>query len=304
MKTSLIIPTYNGAHKIVHLLDSLKELTIMPDEIIVVVDGSTDNTIEILQPYRSCFNNFNIIVQKNQGRAVVRNNGALNAKNELLVFCDDDMIVPKTWIEAHKEHHVNYPNSICVGELKGVDSTTNTDFYKFRLWLHKKWTQNFEISQKDIILLEQPYIAATNFSIRKSIFNELGGFDKRLTDGEDFDLATRAKIKKIPIYHNKNAVIINNDEDNITCSTMIKRLRQYNTAYNLLHELKPDLYPPKNTNKLSIFKKIIYFVFSNKFWINSIDKEIWTFLPPTIRYKLYDIVITSNSSVFLNKVNL
>ncbi|MEZ5037034.1 MAG: hypothetical protein R2760_06030 [Chitinophagales bacterium] len=161
--------------------------------------------------------------QTNQGRAKsTKNNGVKETIGNILVFCDDDMIVPKSWIEAHKIIF-NYPNSICVGELKGLNIDEQTDFYKFKMWLHYKWTANIEMSSNDIVLKE-PYITANNFSINKNIFHRLSGFDGRLTDGEDFDLANRAKIDGIKIYHNKKAFSYNNDEDNITCKTMIKRL--------------------------------------------------------------------------------
>ncbi|MEZ5037033.1 MAG: glycosyltransferase [Chitinophagales bacterium] len=46
---SVIIPTYNGAHKIVNALESIEKQSVAPDEVIVVADGSTDNTIDILK---------------------------------------------------------------------------------------------------------------------------------------------------------------------------------------------------------------------------------------------------------------
>lgn len=93
MSLSLIIPTYNGAHKIVNLLDSLKEQTLQPNEIIIVIDGSTDNTIEVLQTYKQFFTNLTIIEQENQGRACVRNNGAKIAKSDYYnyLICKPDI---------------------------------------------------------------------------------------------------------------------------------------------------------------------------------------------------------------------
>ena len=61
MKISVIIPTYNGAHKIMNVLYSLERQTVKPDEVIVVIDGSTDNTVELLKQQQLNFISFKII---------------------------------------------------------------------------------------------------------------------------------------------------------------------------------------------------------------------------------------------------
>ena|SRR5687768_18307649 len=91
MKISVIIPSYNGAHKIMEVLRALEKQTVMPDEVVVVLDGSTDNTGEMLKSQLFNFKNFKVVWQKNGGRAKVRNFGVKQVNGDLLIFLDDDM---------------------------------------------------------------------------------------------------------------------------------------------------------------------------------------------------------------------
>lgn len=87
---SVIIPTYQHASTIAHCLDSILAQERKPDEIIVVNDGSTDETDEILKSY---LNSIQIITQNNQGAPVARNNGFLKSTGSLVLFCDADVVM-------------------------------------------------------------------------------------------------------------------------------------------------------------------------------------------------------------------
>jgi len=64
MDVTIVIPTYNGAHKIPNLLDSLKSQTFTDFQIMIVIDGSTDNTIEVINRYKNHFKQLDYIVRK------------------------------------------------------------------------------------------------------------------------------------------------------------------------------------------------------------------------------------------------
>ncbi len=89
MKFSVIIPTYNRGWVIKESVNSLLRQIFTDYEVIVVVDGSVDDTIEILKE----FNDKIIVLKKeNEGPSQARNLGAKNAKGEYLIFLDDDDI--------------------------------------------------------------------------------------------------------------------------------------------------------------------------------------------------------------------
>lgn len=307
MKISVIIPTYNGAHRILNVLRSLEKQSVMPNEVVVVIDGSTDGTAEKLHKEQFNLPGFKIIEQENKGRAMVRNRGAKEASGELLLFIDDDMIAPQDWVKNHVDHHYQHDQSILTGKLDSVEKDFTTDFISFRYKKHLRWAVQNEHEQAESYKQMHPYITANNLSMHSGVFWKLEGFDERLRDAEDYDMARRAMEGGIDVYFSNKAVNWNNDQENITCFKTIKRYREYGHAQRILKELKPELYgsahkyandPPKG------MKGFIFRFFCKRFWIDSVDRETWTWLPEVIRYKLYDVIITANGSFFPEIVKL
>jgi GT2 family glycosyltransferase len=94
---SIIIPTFNGASRIEHCLDALiKQLEGRDIEILVVDDGSTDNTADVVGRYPSV----RLIAQANAGPAAARNRGAAEARGTILLFTDDDCVPMPDWLDA------------------------------------------------------------------------------------------------------------------------------------------------------------------------------------------------------------
>ncbi len=85
---SVIIPTYQHASTLVRCLDSILAQTRKADEIIVVDDGSTDATQDVLKPYQA---QIQILVQTNQGAPAARNHGFEKSTGSLVLFCDADV---------------------------------------------------------------------------------------------------------------------------------------------------------------------------------------------------------------------
>ena len=113
-KISVIIPTYNRADYIGQTLLSILNQTLSAYEVIIVDDGSLDNTLEIID---NTFNNWvinqsdsskipklKVIKQANQGPASARNNGIKNSSGEILHFFDsDDIAAPNKHYEQYKK---------------------------------------------------------------------------------------------------------------------------------------------------------------------------------------------------------
>ena len=98
-KVSVVIPTYNSSQFIVETLESVFAQTYKDYEIIVVDDGSTDNTKEVLQPYTS---RIKYIYKENGGPASARNVGIKSAQGEYIAFLDSD----DRWLPEKLEKHI------------------------------------------------------------------------------------------------------------------------------------------------------------------------------------------------------
>ena len=165
---TVIIPTYNGAKKVVNCLHSLEKQTFQNFETIVVIDGSTDDTKAILEATKWNLKDFKVIFQENKGRACVRNTGAKHAKGDVLVFLDDDMRLEATGVEKHLLHHQNIYNkndnknhidniesknqqnhiksieikeqySFLIGNAVEDLALVKTDIQAYRAYLSRKW---------------------------------------------------------------------------------------------------------------------------------------------------------------------
>src|SRR4030042_587586 len=103
-KVSVIITTYNRVHFVCEAIDSVLNQTFKDFEIIVVDDGSTDNTKEALKRYSK---NIFYIYQSNKGRSQARNTGLKVAKGDYIAFLDDDDI----WVPHKLEKQVAFMDS-------------------------------------------------------------------------------------------------------------------------------------------------------------------------------------------------
>ncbi len=303
MRASVIIPTYNGADKVLNILKALSIQTVSDFEIIFGVDGSIDNTEDILKKQNIIKNErVRIFKQTNKGRAIIRNNTAKLAKTDLLIFYDDDMFPIKKSVEKHILFHEKKQESILSANIIDKYEECNSDFLRFKSYLSKKWISQYE---KDIEKLKKNnlFLSAANFSIKKDLFFKLNGFDKNLTDAEDWDFAVRSFEKGISIYFDSTNIAWHNERS--SCKQYILRQRNYNKAQNKLYNIKPNLYVKYNqrnkTPKKNIGRLILYSIFANKWNVYLIDKNFYIFLPKHLRYKLYDITITGLGWLYTTK---
>ena len=98
---SVIIPTYNSANYLNQAIDSVLMQGYTPCELIVVDDGSTDETESVLKPYQD---KIKYIKQENSGSAAARNRGMQLAEYELILFLDADDLMAPNAVEVLSKH--------------------------------------------------------------------------------------------------------------------------------------------------------------------------------------------------------
>lgn len=118
---SVIVPTYNRAHLIIETLDSVFAQTYRPIELLIADDGSTDNTVDIVQQWEREYQQdgftTRLIMQENRGAPAARNLGLIESHGEFIQFLDsDDVLHPdkfETQVKSLCESSANYAWSDC-----------------------------------------------------------------------------------------------------------------------------------------------------------------------------------------------
>jgi glycosyltransferase involved in cell wall biosynthesis len=197
LSTSVIIPVHNGGKTIADCLHSiLSQKTSFPFEVIVVNDGSTDRTAEIVQKFKKA----RLVSQKRQGPAVARNNGAAIAKGTVIVFVDSDCIATSGWLQE-------MVSPLGSREIAGVQGR-----YKSKQKELIARLVQLEIEQRHDKMAEQQFIdfmGSYSAAYRKSVFLEMHGFDTSfpMASGEDTDLSFRINKKDHKLFFNPKAVV-------------------------------------------------------------------------------------------------
>ncbi len=180
-RVSVIIPTYNNAQYLPEAIESVLNQTYTNYEIIIINDGSTDNTITILEKYQD---KITYIYQENQGVSAARNQGISLAKGELIAFLDADDIFMAHKLEKQVEVFERQPDLGIV----------NSGFRLIRengefIADIKRWETIPELTIETWILHQPVLPSAMMFS--KQWLEKVGGFDTRWFSSEDVDLVFR-----------------------------------------------------------------------------------------------------------------
>ncbi|HEY9809676.1 MAG TPA: glycosyltransferase [Halomicronema sp.] len=181
---SVIIPTYNASQYIVQAVESVLHQTYKNYEIIVVDDGSTDDTGERLKPYlnRICY-----IYQFNQGVAVARNRGLELSKGELVAFLDaDDYFLPHKLAAQVELFSSQFSLGIVHSGWRRVDR------HGHPLMDVTPWEKVPQLNLESWLRWKPVLPSAMMF--KREWLIKVGGFDKRFPPAEDTDLVLRLAL--------------------------------------------------------------------------------------------------------------
>ncbi len=114
---SVIIPTHNRVAALTATLNALCEQTAARDEfeVVVVADGCTDSTVDLLRRYEAPFPLRYCENSPARGAAAARNAGAARADGRILLFLDDDMEASHTLIAVHVDAHRDFSDKVVLG---------------------------------------------------------------------------------------------------------------------------------------------------------------------------------------------
>lgn len=288
MKVSVVVPTYNGQSKIMELLGCLERQTFQNFETIVVIDGSTDNTTNSLKSKVWQLQELRILEQENQGRAGARNMGAKLANGELLIFFDDDLIIPRETIAWYLKAFATDASAIHGCRFDPFRGDASEDFFQFCKYLNSKWNQNISLIQ-GLESKGKIYLNAASFCISKTIFLDSGGFDDNLRDNEDREFGERLVAKGHKIAIDQNMVAFHKIHGSFTA--YVNRLREYEAARKAL----------EISQRESNVRKALGRLLTNPLILRLIENGFFLWLPDRLRFKFYDFVVTTFSKDFSHR---
>jgi len=192
IEASVVIPTYDRANILKRTLERLFTQTYPPDkyEIIVVDDGSTDNTEKMVRSLRApC--SLIYLKQDKKGASAARNYGIRKARGEIIIFVDSDIFVNRKFVEEHIRYQKKYKDIIVRGVVIHTANINDPTHEKMKL--------------KDI---STAFFATGNVSIRKKHLLRAGLFDEDFTEygWEDLELGIRLKRQGMKVKTNKMAI--------------------------------------------------------------------------------------------------
>lgn len=272
---SIIIPTYNRAHFICAAIESVICQVYNNWELIIVDDGSTDNTKEVLLSFND--DRIRYIYQQNKERSAARNNGINHAKGKYICFIDSDDLYEKNHLNnLHNEiQKIDYPKAMFFCNVSRIQNGI------------KKKVQFEPIGDYrnsiEYILLSKETVIPARVCIHKEIL-KLNQFDETLNVSEDAELFTRI-IAKFPLIqlnyygaiytiHNENTTNLKNNPflgqlkslNKIICNESVKpfiskrtRKTKFSSCYFGIakyHLMKKNMFLARYYLVLSIVKKI------------------------------------------------
>ena len=184
MDISVVIPTYNRAALIERAVKSVLDQSFKPLEVIVVDDGSTDNTAEIVKQINDPLVKY--VYKENGGAGSARNCGVKNSLGDWIAFHDSDDVWRPHKLEIQKDYaigHQEFDLIYSAYEIHFADGTSRKIPDE----------NNIEYLQGDILvpLLIRNTIGTPTMLVRKESFLKTGGFDERLRCIEDWNFAIR-----------------------------------------------------------------------------------------------------------------
>ena len=193
---SVIIPTYNRGWILQEAIDSVLEQDFQDYELIVVDDGSVDNTPTILKAYK---NEITVLSQANRGVSAARNSGIKSATGRLISFLDSDDL----WLPRKLSTQVKFFND----HPQAVITQTQEHWIRNGVRVNpKKRHHKFSgmIFERSLALC---LVSPSAVMIKKSLFNRVGIFDESLPACEDYDLWLRISCR-YPVHLIETPLII------------------------------------------------------------------------------------------------
>ncbi len=298
---SVIMPSYNYAHYITEAIDSILSQTFTDFELIIIDDGSSDTTRQVLSRLKDP--RIRIYFQKNHGVSFTMNRGIRLSRSKYICFLDcDDVYHPEKL--ARQVEMLNKGFDIVTTKVKTIDANGRFVPHSFT----DEWFNNFDEKQifgkdRKIHFLRGNYLCKSAIALRRSLFDKFGLYDTRLITAYDYDLwykmLAKTRITRIdqPLlyyrYHGKNDSLVHSARMRAELALVYDKIindfshdiPNSDRCYSLYHEALSFFFQANNLYKTFSelqFKKPLYEdifkVIEDNQWIERIQEDL---CPPT-----------------------
>ena len=211
MRFSVIIPLYNKAPYVAKAIDSVLAQTYKDFELIVVDDGSKDNSADIAQQTIDGHGNCRLLKQENSGVSVARNNGVAASSGDYLCFLDADDWWDSEFLEEMDKLIIEFPEAGIYGTNYTIVNETKRKTRVAAIGVDEGFVKGYiNYCQAYAKTMCMP-LTSISVAISRQVFDEMLGFPKSIKLGEDFMLWIRIAMKYKVAFLNKPLAYYNQD---------------------------------------------------------------------------------------------
>jgi len=208
---SVVIPVYNAEKTLAATLDSLvkQRLDRRDYEILVIDNGSTDSSAEIIKSYPVIY-----LTEPKRGAAAARNTGVRNSKSPWIAFTDSDCIAYPDWLTSLLKAAHSSSADVIGGRVAPYRNSTMVEKYLAARQNEILFPQKQAVNGEQFAFR---YVITANAMVRKSALEEAGMFDERFeyAVGEDVELGERLERAGCAFHYEESAVVLHWNVDSL-----------------------------------------------------------------------------------------
>lgn len=242
---SVIIPSYNGGKYLPETLDSVLKQTYTDYEIIIVDDGSSDDTKDVVERYRKKFpEKIKYIYQKNAGPASARNNGIRNSSGEFIAFVDCDDVWVSEKLQVQVDYLRKHPQcGFVFSDVFALDKDGRIGKTMMRF----KHPESGKIFYS---LLKENFVLTLTLVTRRKCIEKVNGFCEDLLSSEDHHCWLKMANFYDGVYINLPLAFYRIRQDGLSSATVSLREKDIRVIDMIIDE-----FPDRYKNGVSHYKK-------------------------------------------------